>query len=554
MRKGTLGQLAAVLLVAAVLAACTGGGDTGDQSRPGTSAGQSNAALRVVAGSEQRQIIDEVLAPWCKSKGYACQFDTKGSVDQARLLAGGGGDYDAFWFASDVFRRLGDPQNKKLKDVKSVFTTPVVFAGWKSHMQSLGFLGKPVTTADVFDAVTSGRARTWATNPTQSNSGATAYLGFLSHLAGNGPGKVLTAAQLKSAKVQDGIKRFVRAIGQTPASTDDLMVQCRAAPDQCKSVFTYEALIVQHNKELVAAGQEPFYAVYPQGTLAIADAPLGFLPRGGAADAAKRKVLLEMQQFLLSPEGQEQVVSRGRRPASSIGLTLSNPDKSIFNPDWGIQPTLREQVMRFPAEPVIRQALDDYDLKFRRPVDRIYCFDGSGSMDGNSGWTQMTQGAGGNPAVTYLLFNPAGQDEYMLKASPQDRTTVLLFSHEIRNQWTVEGNDPAKLKGLEESINNERPDGGTAIYDCIKHAGEIFASTPQDGRKRLIVVMSDGQNQDGTPSFDQIPRPTVPVFTVAFGDDADTATLEEIANSTGGQFFADPNDLVSALRKAASYQ
>ena len=87
-----------------------------------------------------------------------------------------------------------------------MFLTPVVYAGWRSEMQRLGFVGRVRrgTIGDILDAVESGRTTVWVTNPTQSNSGATVLFGFLNHFAGNGPGQPLTQQQLDSPPVQDG--------------------------------------------------------------------------------------------------------------------------------------------------------------------------------------------------------------------------------------------------------------------------------------------------------------------------------------------------------------
>src|SRR5262245_20062439 len=94
-------------------------------------------SLNMVAGSEQATVIDRVVRPWCVDHGYTCTFTLKGSVDQSRLLSAGNQDYDAYWFASTVFLQVGD-RNSTLTDVKPMFLTPIVYAGWQSEMQRLG--------------------------------------------------------------------------------------------------------------------------------------------------------------------------------------------------------------------------------------------------------------------------------------------------------------------------------------------------------------------------------------------------------------------------------
>ncbi len=183
--------LVAVTVAASMLASGCTGDDTTAPS--GHRYDPDPRSLAIVAGSEQEKVIDAVVKPWCTARKFRCTFTYKGSVDQARLLAAGNADFDAYWFASSVFLQVGDRANV-LRDVRPMFLTPVVFAGWRSEMQRLGLAGRSdVAVGDILKAVESGRTRVWVTNPTQSNSGASVLFAFLNHFAGNGPGRPLTA-------------------------------------------------------------------------------------------------------------------------------------------------------------------------------------------------------------------------------------------------------------------------------------------------------------------------------------------------------------------------
>jgi Ca-activated chloride channel homolog len=506
--------------------------------------------LSIVAGSEQEAVFNEIVAPWCESKNITCSLTKLGSVDQARLLQENPGKqpYDAFWFASKVFEQLGDKQHA-LQDVQSMFSTPIVYAGGKSEMERLGFAGgRDVSIDEILTAVESKKTTVWVTNPTQSNSGATVFFGFLNHFAGNGPGDALTAQQLGSKQVQTGITRFTRSFDHTPPSTGTLMEECLANTDTCKTMFTYEALVIEYNKRLVAEGKEPLYAVYPQGSLAISDAPLGFMPHAdNENNAKKRENFKALQQYLLSGEAQDKLLKLGRRPITSIGIDLPNAPKDTFNPDWGIRATLREQPITYPATPVIETALDNYQTLYRKPVDMYYCIDGSGSMADNDGWTGVQNAA-------KLLFDPAESKKYLLQVNPQDRTTVDIFNGEtVIPPVRVDGNDAGKLRSLKDTIVGTSPNGETGIYRCLGRAADHFEATPPDGRKRLVALMSDGQDTEGgQESMDRMARLKTPVISIAFGD-ADETTLREIAERTRGAFIGS-DDLVGALRQATGYK
>jgi Ca-activated chloride channel family protein len=399
--------------------------------------------------------------------------------------------------------------------------------------------------------VESGKTTVRVSNPTQSNSGATVLFGFMNHFAGNGPGQPLTQQQLDSPEVEQGITRFVQAMAETPPSTGTLMNECVSNQDRCKTFFTYEDLVIEKNQELLKANREPLYAVYPRGSLAISDAPLGFRPMGGEFDASRRKILDELQSYLLTDgSAKTKLLKLGRRPATSIGLTLENPDLTIFNPGWGIQANLKEQGIQYPSAAVIQAALDRYQTNYRKPVDVYYCLDGSGSMGENNGWT-------GVKSAAVQVFDQDQAKLNLLLTGPKDRTTVAIFNAGITggSPWSVEGNDSGQMHGLTTRIQQYTPGGGTNMYTCLVAAAQTLRDAAGAGRKGLIVVMSDGKSDRA--GHDNAVRDVksigIPVIALAFGKDADPDQLKEVANATSGTFYQQ-DDLVAALRNAAGYR
>jgi Ca-activated chloride channel homolog len=549
LKKGSsVWLLSALLLLNILLTAC--GGQTTNQPNSQITTYDSNPqVLNIIAGSEQQLILDQIVVPWCKTEGITCNYTLKGSVDQERYLRTGNTPWDIFWFASSVFQQLGDQANK-LKDVKEMFITPLVYAGWKSEMQRLGFVGRDVSLAEILDAVQSHKTTAWLTNPTQSNSGASVYLAVLNHYAGNEPGMPLTLQQLDSPQVKAGITQFVRSLKQTPPSTGTLMNSCVTDPT-CKTLFTYEALVIEKNQELVPKGHEPFYAVYPKESLAIADAPMGFLPHRENA-TAKEQNFLKLQNFILSSDTQKRIEHLGRRPASSVGLSLSNPDTAVFNPDWGIKATLKQQLLVYPAPTVIDAALNHYETVYRQPAHIAYCLDGSGSMGDNGGWDQLK-------SAVEILFKQDVAAQYYLQANPDDLTSVMIFESQVVNgpdgSWTVQGNDPGKFQQLYDDIVGQSPNDGTNFYACLQKAADLFAQQAGENRKRFVILMTDGQSDtDGQDAaIAALKRIGISVICVPFGSDADLSQLNNIASQTGGKVTTQKN-LVDALREATGYR
>ncbi|MGX1809479.1 VWA domain-containing protein [Nocardia sp. NPDC055321] len=532
------------LLVTALIALCVlAAGCTGSEPGKDPAAGYDDAAdvLNIVAGSEHDAVFASIVQPWCRDQGLTCTMTAMGSVDQARLLQTGDAPYDGFWFASSVFQQLGDTAHR-LQRVQPMFSTPLVFAGRESELERLGFLGRDVGIEEILTAVEAKRTTAWMTNPTQSNSGATVLLGFLNHFAGNGPGVALTADQLNSEPVRAGITRFARAFARTPPSTGLLMDECLASP-QCKTLFTYEDLVIERNKALVAAGQEPLHVVYPRGVLAISDAPLGFLPHGD--NPAKLANFQKLQDFLLTADTQRRLTELGRRPITSIGLSLPDAPRAVFNPDQGIRATLTDQPITYPAAPVIEAALDNYQTSYRAPTDLVYCIDASGSMSSNGGWDGVQQAAD-------LLFDPVESKKYLVQTGPQDRTAVLVFdSVPASAPWTA-GNSASALQTLRGVVRDRKPNGGTGIYRCLAAAATEFEGPPDPARKRLVILMTDGTDTEGG-GLEAITRSGVPVVTIGFGSAVNTKALNEIAARTGGSYFSSDN-MVAALRQAVGYR
>jgi Ca-activated chloride channel homolog len=541
------------LAVVVALIALVGSACSEHKNTPADVYNSDPNVLNIVMGSEQHLVFDQIVRPWCEKNGLNCTAKELGSVDQANLLSQDCSNlppFDIFWFASTVFEQIGNERCNKLVDSKPMFTSPVVFAGWKHVMDGLGFTpGSNTSIQQILDVVETGKAKVWITNPTQSNSGATAFFGFLNYFAGNPPGKALTQEQLESEPVRTGITRFLAKFNHTPPSTKTMMDECSASPDRCDAVFTYEALVIEANRDRVPKGEEPMTVVYPQGSLAFADSPLGFLPHGD--NSAKQANFEKMQKYLLGPEAQQALLQVGRRPVNSSGLALPNLSQdlrdNVFRPDWGIVTDRQEQPIRFPAASVIENALYNYNVEYRQPGNFVYCLDGSGSMEGD-GWNGVEQAAD-------ILFDPDTAKKYMLLANPKDSTTVFIFDDGIKGgPWTVNGNGRDDLLGLRKDITDSSAGGGTNIRGCLERAVDVFQRYGDDTRKKAVVLMTDGQDggHDGT-AISELAAMGVPVIAIGFGEVDEHDLRDVIAAGTGGTYIHKDN-VVSALREAAGFR
>ena len=106
---------------------------------------------------------------------------------------------------------------------------------------------------------------------------------------------------------------------------------------------------------------------------------------------------------------------------------------------------------------------------------------------------------------------------------------------------------------------------GSAAYQAKRYAEDLKEKNESTGENRLygIVLLSDGKNTDYDISqghmFDQcLPQresaDVVKVFTIAYGDNADEALLERIAERTNGRAFVADPDNIDEVYEAISYE
>lgn len=540
MKTFVLAALAALL--ALTFGGCSRGGSSGGGSS--TSGSASTADLTILSGSENKT-LESILQRFGEKNGVHARVDYLGSVDIMLRLENGAPGYDAVWPANSLWVDLGD-KGKRVKNQASIMRSPVVFGVKKSVAQRLGWVGKEVTVGQILREAEAGRLRFMMTSATQSNSGASAYLGFLYAFAGQP--EILTRAQLRSPDVRSKIKRILGSVNRSSGSSGWLKELFLQKYDQYDAMVNYEALVIEANRELAAQGREPLYAVYPVDGLAIADSPLGYVNHG---DPEKEKLFLKLQEYLLSPAVQQEIMATGRR-VGLAGMTMTSVDQSIFNPDWGINVARVLNPIKFPPAEVIRESLHLYQTAFRKPSLTAYCLDFSGSMKGH--------GDDDVKAAMRLLLDQQQAQRYFLQASPEDVTVVIPFNSAPMNRWTVTGNAPKTLDGLLMRINALEPGGGTDIYTPIMQALEVFQGKGNLQRYfPAVILMTDGKSNTGASMADLQRKlqemrlsTDVPVFAILFGE-ASEDQLKQIADYTSGRLFDGRKDMIQAFREARGY-
>lgn len=526
----------AVLLLAAMPALLTGCG------------GAPEDPLRIVAGSESKE-IEQIIKDVARANGFSVEMQYLGSVDMMLELQGEDFAWDAVLPANSMWIRLGDEERRRVSDEASIMRSPVVFGVKRSKAEELGWIGKDVTVDDILGAVRQGKLRFAITSATQSNSGASAYMGFLYALAGEPA--MLETKDLESPELREKVKALLQGVERSSGSSGWLKEMFLARYDKLDGMFNYESMLIAANKALLERGQEVLYAVYPTDGLAIADSTLGFVNKPG--NEHKKEWFRALRDGLLQPEAQQKIFQTGFRTAL-IGMNPENVDKNVYNPEWGIDLERTISPIPWPTAEVIRQALALYQGGLRKPSFTVYLLDVSGSMKG-PGLSELKKAMGN-------LLDQKLAARHMLQASDQDVTVVIPFNDRYFEALHVVGNAPEELEKLLAEVQNLQAGGGTNIYLPVMRAMQLFA---QQGMKLndylpSIILLTDGRSNNGSLQDVQgywreleAPFELPPVFGVTFGN-ADDSQLEELAHYTVSRVFdGRKHGLVQAFRQAKGY-
>ena len=496
--------------------------------------GSGRQTLKIVSGSENQE-LEPILEEFSEKSGIRIEMTYQGSLDIMRTLGQETIEYDAVWPASSLWLNVGDTEHR-IKHAESISITPVVFGIRQSLAEELGFVGREVSVRDLLDAITDGKLRFCMTSATQSNSGASAYIGFLYALLGNPD--MITEEDLQSPRLQADIQNLFSGVDRSSGSSDwlkDMFLE-----GGYDAMVNYECLIIQANEELESRGEETLYVVYPYDGLTLADSPLGYVDQG---DEKKEEAFLKLQEYLLSEEVQNEIQRTGRR----TGYTgISEENKEVFRTDWGVQPDRVLSTMRMPSTEVLFKALNLYQTDFKKPSLNIYCLDYSGSMSGK-GNEQLTA------AMEQLLIQENAEKNF-LQASRDEVNVLIFFDDQILAEYTAAGSGK-ELEELYDRVAEQETGSGTDMYLAADEALKVLSGYDLSQYTPAIILLTDGMSGGSYDMFMENYRALgmdVPVFSIMFGD-ADPEQLEQLAEATNARVFDGREDLIDAFRKVKGY-
>lgn len=532
----TLGDLMLIIIfifIAILILVGNLDGSTNTNTNTSRVLSYNDKVFKIISSQENKQ-SENFINEYAASKGYNIAIEYAGTLDIIEKL-NNNEYYDAVWLSNSIWSYMLD-SSVSLSNSKCTSINPIVFGIKKSKAESLGLVGKEVYTKDLVQKIANGDLKFSMSNPTSTNSGASAYLGMLQALAGNP--EVLTEDILQNDELQNNLKTLFTGMERSSGS-EDFLEELFLNGDY-EAVVSYESSIININKQLAAQGKETLYAVYPVDGVSISDSPFAFIDH---KNENKKEIFTDIQSYLLSNEGQKELARNGKR--TWYGGVTDNADKTIFNPDWGIDTNKYISPIKYPSTKVIKLALNLYQTALRKPVHVVFCLDYSGSMFGN-GYNELVA------AMEYILTDKAADD--FIQFSDKDKIDIIPFASKSYLPWsTSKGTDTEELL---KNIKSVRPNGTTALYPAARDAINLLKDEDTETYNLSVVLMTDGEGNEGNYTdlynlYTEL-KVNIPIYSIMFGDARDYQ-LNGIASLTNGKVFDGKENLVKAFKEVRGY-
>jgi Ca-activated chloride channel family protein len=453
--------------------------------------------------------------------------------------------------------------------------TPLVIAMPQPMAEALGYPDEPVGWADILELAREeegwgayghpewGPFRLGKTNPNFSTSGLSALIAQT--YAASGETDELTTEDLTDDEV-DAFARDIESAVVHYGDTTLTFLNNLARNDARGTALTYasavaveEVSLINYNRgnpdgvlepgEELTPPREPLVAIYPEEGTLFSDNPFIVLDADWVTEEQRTAAGL-FEQFVQRPENQRRVLEFGFRPG--------NPQVEIAEPITaanGVDPQQPQTTLPVPEPPVLVELLERWDEQ-RKSARVMIVLDVSGSMGDPAGVDGATKLELAVDAAMSSLDQFHDRDEVGLR----------IFSTEIDSPGSetefldLVGVGPIaeQREELRSRLEGLIPLAGTPLYDVTAHTYEEMAQAYDPEKINAIVLLTDGRNEDENVEFDlaglleQLSAGSegrqsqpVRVFPIAYGTDADLATLQRIADATNAAAYdaSDPSSI-----------
>jgi Ca-activated chloride channel homolog len=560
--------------------------------------------LQVVISPDQAGVVTQAAAeyerrrPAVDDRCVDVQVRGTDSAEAAAALSGGWDEAtqgpapdvwvpaSSAWALQVALRQQATKQDVLIPlEYPKLATTPMVMAMPKPMAETLGWPRSTLGWKDLLGAVVNqegwkafghpewGAFKLGKTDPNLSTPGLEALIAAV--FAATGQTSELSVETL--VKEEDKLRQLIlgleRAPGQdadTPATFLANLQQAdqagqalnfvSAVPLDEKSVWDYN----RGNASGLEDGAErakpdvPLVAIYPKEGTLEADHPWVVL-RAPWVNDAKRRAAAEFLDYLRSEPIQERFQAAGFRTSEG----RPGPQLSQAN---GLLPDQPSRVLAPPAPKVVAAALESWNAA-RKRSNVLAVYDVSGSMK------EEVPGTGGRTKID--IVKEAASQALALFAPETNLGTWVFSTNLVGNRDWAEsvpiGPTNARLPDgkirrqvLAEALARlQATNGDTGLYDTTLAAFRAVQRSYAPQRINIVVLLTDGINDDPSGGIDRAQllrqlraeqdkeRP-VRIITIAYGANADAASLKMIADATGGLAFVsrDPRDILHVFTDA----
>ena len=506
-------------------------------------------------GSEKQAWIDDVVADFNSRNITACdgpitvKATPLGSGTSMQAILDGSRQPDIWSPAGNVWITLLNSQWSQkhgspliatgANDTPSLVSSPVVIAMWKPQAQALGWPQKAIGWSDIAKLSTDPRG--WKayghpefgdfkfghTHPAYSNSGLDAVIAM--NYAAVNKQRGLTSDDVANQTTKNFVSTVESSVihyGDSTGFFADKMFS--NGPGYLSATVMYESLVIEAN-----SGKKyphlayPVVSIYPKEGTFFSDHPYTIL-QGGWVTPEKKAAALAFRNFLLDTPQQQKALQYGFRPADSkIGLGAP------FDVAHGVDASQPRTLLQVPSGNIVQAVLDSWQQQ-RRRVDVMLILDRSGSMNNDIG------------GITKLDGAKQGLKEFTSLLADQDELGLTVFSNQADVIAPTAPLGPQRQAILKQ-IDSIQVGGETRLFDTISEQVQAIQQV-QTRHIKSVVVLTDGMDNASQLSLDQLTAQiqakgenagnSIKVFTIAYGGDADTKGLTQIANATGGQEYS----------------
>jgi Ca-activated chloride channel family protein len=443
-------------------------------------------------------------------------------------------------------------------DFERIMITPLVLGMPRPMAEALGWPEAEIGWADVLALAEDpegwgayghpewGPFKLGKTNPNFSTSGLSATVAI--YYAATGKLGGLTLDDIGSPQVGEfvsGVEAATVHYGDTTLTFLDNMLREDLAGrplSYVSAVAVEEVSIIAYNRgDPADTGMEnpvppnvPLVAVYPKEGTLFSDNPAYVLDASWVSDV-QRQAAIEFRSFVIDvPENQARALEFGFRPgnpAVPVGDPISTAN--------GLNPSQPKTELELPRPEVLAALVDSWE-SYRKTARVLLVFDVSGSMGdlGGEGYTKL------DLAKQAVL---ASLDEF----KAEDEVGLWIFSTGLNGDLDyLEILPPTPLTQgravIESAVSGLIPMAGTGLYDTTQAAVQEVRDTYDPAKINAVLLLTDGMCDDDPPGCELDPllsflqsseRDVVRVFAVAYGADADVATLQAIANASQARLY-----------------